>query len=235
MHSIRCSSASPAWWNANVASPARRHELRTPIAASPGPGPGHAGRHRRCAAGTAPEGTPAGCDRATRLVEQLLTLSRLEADGSAPHGQVDLGQPGAPRGGGTGAGQPAQAAGAGAGRGGRAAWSRATERCWPCWRATWSTTRSATPGGRADRGFGGARPPGHRACVEDRPWPGGPEHIAPWASAPFRVTGTEGTGGLGWSIMRRIAAAHGASLQAEASGRLGGLLARVVFAPAAPH
>jgi two-component system sensor histidine kinase QseC len=79
-------------------------------------------------------------------------------------------------------------------------------------------------------------PRGISLCVEDS-GPGlAAEHIARLGQRFFRVTGTEGTGsGLGWSIMRRIAAAHGASLQAEASGRLGGLLARVVFAPAAPH
>ncbi|MDL2337217.1 MAG: ATP-binding protein, partial [Pseudomonadota bacterium] len=66
------------------------HELRTPIAAiraqaQVAQGETDDGRRRH-----ALEATLEGCDRATRLVEQLLTLSRLEA-GAAPVGQpVDL-------------------------------------------------------------------------------------------------------------------------------------------------
>ncbi len=59
------------------------HELRTPIAAiraqaqvAQGAGSDHAQRER------ALQATLAGCDRASRLVDQLLTLARLEADPS---------------------------------------------------------------------------------------------------------------------------------------------------------
>ena len=62
-----------------------------------------------------------------------------------------------------------------------------------------------------------------------------PQDLARLGQRFFRVTGSEAAGsGLGWSIAQRIAAAHGARVQAQASGRLGGLLARVVFTPAAP-
>ena len=90
------------------------------------------------------QATLEGCDRATRLVEQLLTLSRLEA-GAAPRARAGRpGRAGAPRGGRTGA------AGAGKRQSDRArradsrARCAATRRCWRCWCATWSTTRSAT-------------------------------------------------------------------------------------------
>lgn len=67
------------------------HELRTPIAAirmqaqvAMGETDSELRRH-------ALEGTLAGCDRATRLVEQLLTLSRLEAGANPTSTSVDLG------------------------------------------------------------------------------------------------------------------------------------------------
>jgi two-component system sensor histidine kinase QseC len=67
------------------------HELRTPIAAiraqaqvALGAGDDVAERAH------ALQATLAGCDRATRLVEQLLTLARLEAASAAPAKRVDL-------------------------------------------------------------------------------------------------------------------------------------------------
>jgi two-component system sensor histidine kinase QseC len=51
----------------------------------------------------------------------------------------------------------------------------------------------------------------------------------------FRAEGSAGSGsGLGWSIVQRIAAAHGGEVQARASQRLGGLgvQARLPAAPA---
>lgn len=67
------------------------HELRTPIAAiraqaqaALGAGDDDAARRHALA------GTLAGCDRATRLIEQLLLLSRLEANPHAEPSPVDL-------------------------------------------------------------------------------------------------------------------------------------------------
>lgn len=67
------------------------HELRTPIAgiraqAQVALGAGNDAAQREHAL----QATLAGCDRATRLVEQLLTLARLEAAPDAPAGSVDL-------------------------------------------------------------------------------------------------------------------------------------------------
>ena len=46
----------------------------------------------------------------------------------------------------------------------------------------------------------------------------------------FRVAGSEAPGsGLGWSIVQRIAQAHGARLEATRAPILGGLLARATF------
>ncbi len=67
------------------------HELRTPIAAIRTQAQvamlGGADAQRQHAL----QATLEGCDRATRLVEQLLTLSRLEAGAAAPATLVDLG------------------------------------------------------------------------------------------------------------------------------------------------
>ena len=61
-----------------------------------------------------------------------------------------------------------------------------------------------------------------------------PEHAARLGERFFRVVGTGASGsGLGWSIVRRIAQAHGARVNVAASRDLGGL--RVVIEwPAAP-
>lgn len=66
------------------------HELRTPIAAIRTQAQvawGEADEVRRRAALRA---TLDGCDRATRVVEQLLTLARLDAETELPRGPVDL-------------------------------------------------------------------------------------------------------------------------------------------------
>ncbi|MEP7295575.1 MAG: ATP-binding protein [Burkholderiales bacterium] len=68
------------------------HELRTPIAAIRAQaqvalGESDDGQRRH-----ALQATLSGCDRATRLVDQLLTLARLEASASTPLADVDLGE-----------------------------------------------------------------------------------------------------------------------------------------------
>lgn len=67
------------------------HELRTPIAAirAHAQVAMHEADDERRARSL--QGTIDGCDRATRLVEQLLTLSRLEADAMPEEKDVDLG------------------------------------------------------------------------------------------------------------------------------------------------
>jgi two-component system, OmpR family, sensor histidine kinase QseC len=67
------------------------HELRTPIAAIRAQAQVALGATDDAQRRHALAATVAGCDRAARLVEQLLTLSRLEANGSQSLGPVDLG------------------------------------------------------------------------------------------------------------------------------------------------
>jgi two-component system sensor histidine kinase QseC len=67
------------------------HELRTPIAAIRAQAQVALGEDNDDARRHALEATLEGCDRAARLVEQLLTLSRLEADATPSEAPVDLG------------------------------------------------------------------------------------------------------------------------------------------------
>jgi len=66
------------------------HELRTPIAAIRMQAQVALGESDDALRRHALQGTLEGCDRATRLVEQLLTLSRLEAETAPVMGNVDL-------------------------------------------------------------------------------------------------------------------------------------------------
>ena len=120
------------------------HELRTPIAAIRAQAQVALAETGDAARRHALSATLEGCDRATRLVEQLLMLSRLEAGTAPATAAVELGAlvrrvvaevaPQAP---------------AASGRRSRSTPSRparceATPRCWRCWCATSSTTRSVT-------------------------------------------------------------------------------------------
>lgn len=67
------------------------HELRTPIAAIRAQAQVALGEADDARRRHALKNTLAGCDRATRLVEQLLTLSRLEAVAAPAMADVDLG------------------------------------------------------------------------------------------------------------------------------------------------
>jgi two-component system sensor histidine kinase QseC len=66
------------------------HELRTPIAAIRAQAEVALGAGQDAPRRHALQATLQGCDRATHLVEQLLTLSRLEAASAASTGAVDL-------------------------------------------------------------------------------------------------------------------------------------------------
>lgn len=67
------------------------HELRTPIAATRMQAQVALGETDEAARRHALEATIAGCDRANRLVEQLLTLSRLDANAGPPATRLNLG------------------------------------------------------------------------------------------------------------------------------------------------
>jgi two-component system sensor histidine kinase QseC len=66
------------------------HELRTPLAALRTQAQVARGAFDEAARQHALDGVLEGCDRATRLVDQLLTLARLEPEAARPAGQCEL-------------------------------------------------------------------------------------------------------------------------------------------------
>ena len=66
------------------------HELRTPLAALKTQAQVAKGASDDAARQHALDGVIEGCDRASRLVDQLLTLARLEPDAARPAGQCEL-------------------------------------------------------------------------------------------------------------------------------------------------
>jgi two-component system, OmpR family, sensor histidine kinase QseC len=181
--------------------------------------------------------TLAGCDRATRLVEQLLTLSRLEA-GAPLHTQaLDLAV--------LARGVVADAAPAALARRQsidlRAADGSATVQGDPTLLGVLvrnlvdNAVRHSPPGAQVhvavERPDGG----GARLVVEDS-GPGlSDADRARLGERFFRPAGTEAPGsGLGWSIVRRLAQAHGARLAVSCSQRLSGLRVEVSWDPPMP-
>jgi two-component system sensor histidine kinase QseC len=206
------------------------HELRTPIAAIRAQAQVALGAGDEAQRRHALEATLAGCDRATRLVEQLLTLARLEAEGAVLRDCVDLGQ--------VVQRVVAELAPASLQKQQVLEFDAA-----PACRVSGDETllavlarnlvdnaiRYSPPGARiAVRVEGGSNE--IALSVEDS-GPGLPaEDLGRLGQRFFRVTGTEAPGsGLGWSIVQRIAAAHGARAQAQRSPGLGGLAVRLEF------
>ncbi len=205
------------------------HELRTPIA-----GIRAQAQVALAAAGTgqrqhALQRTLEGCDRAAHLIDQLLILSRLDADSSAPQCEVEL--VGLVR---TVAAELAPEAL----RRGQVLELDAQTPCVvngdPTLLAVLARNlidnalRYSGPGARIKVGVQGAG--GAILSVEDS-GPGVAEadhgHLG---ERFFRVPGSAVAGsGLGLPIVRRIAGVHAAELQLERSASLGGLGARVVF------
>lgn len=231
------------------------HELRTPIAAI------RAQAQVALAAGEeaprrhALESVLLGCERATRLVAQLLTLSRLEASDAPALQPLALDE--------LARQVLADAAPAALDRG-QELWLEAPPGCRvraeptlaavllrnlvdnairyspPGARVRVRLARAGTDaGGEAREGTGpeaGTPSPGPadapaagvRLWVEDS-GPGLDEaQRARLGERFFRVLGSGASGsGLGWSIVRRIAAAHGARVKVERSRELGGLAVQV--------
>lgn len=207
------------------------HELRTPIAAiraqaqvALGAGSDDAARAQALGA------TLAGCDRATRLVEQLLTLARLEASAQAQAQPVDLAA--------VAREVLAEMAGAALARG-QSIELDATG-SWP--------VRGSAPllavllRNLADNAlrYGGegvrvvvalAREAGRVVLRVEDTGPGmSDEERSHLGERFYRVLGTVAPGsGLGWSIVGRIAAVHGARIETARSTALGGLAVRVRF------
>lgn len=213
------------------------HELRTPIAAIRTQAQVALGESGDAERRHALLATLEGCDRATRLVEQLLTLSRLETGEAPPAGIVDL----------------AALARRTAADLAPKAIARQQDLALEV-----HTADAAPVSLRGDDTLTGVlvrnlldnalrySPEGARIRV-------GVAHVSGRAqlivedSGPgletadrqrlgerfFRVLGTQASGsGLGWSIVRRIAQVHGASLAIDRSPTLGGLRVTVAW-PAA--
>jgi two-component system, OmpR family, sensor histidine kinase QseC len=205
------------------------HELRTPIAAIRAQAQVAWAASDDATRRHALEATVQGCDRASRLVDQLLTLSR--ADAERPQASsVDLG------------GLARQEAAEIAPR--ALARHQSLELQVP---VACSVPGHATLLGVLVRNLldNAVRysPAGARVLVEVEQHDGrvrlsvedsGPgldeSHLARLGERFFRVTGNEASGsGLGWSIVRRIAALHGAEVHARPSARLGGLAVDVIL------
>jgi len=208
------------------------HELRTPIAAIRTQAQVALAEADDARRRHALQGTLAGCDRATRLVEQLLTLARLEASDAPALHDMDLGA--------LVRGVLADAAPAALARA-QALELDAAPGCVVAGEPTLlavlarnlvdNAMRYSPRGARI--AVRAARDAGGRVALEvDDSGPGlAQPEIDRLGERFFRIAGTEASGsGLGWSIARRIAAVHGATLDAQRSQRLGGLAVRVRFA-----
>jgi len=211
------------------------HELRTPIAAirtqaqvALGAGTDHAQRNH------ALNYTLAGCDRATHLVEQLLTLSRLESSSAAaPGGLVDVSA-------------VAQRVAADLAL---TALERAQELELDApahaYIAADDMLTSVLVRNLLDNALryspDAARVYLAISCNDqhvtlqiDDSGPGLPDaDMARLGERFYRVLGTGQTGsGLGWSIIRRIADVYAAQVDVQRSARLGGLCVKVRWATA---
>ena len=207
------------------------HELRTPIAAiraqaqvAQGAGGDEAGRQHALAA------TLAACDRATRLVEQLLTLARLESLADGPGDTVDLSH--------VTRDVLAELAPAALARG--QAIELEADAAVPV-RGS-ATLLSVLVRNLADNALRYS-PDGARVVVSVSRREGKPVLAVEDGGSGlsdtqqqrlgerfFRVLGNAAPGsGLGWSIVRRIAAVHRAQVETARSDALGGLAVRVRF------
>lgn len=207
------------------------HELRTPIAgiraqAQVALGAGNDSTQREHAL----RSTLAGCDRATRLVEQLLTLARLEAAPTAALSAVDLSQ---------------AARRVGADLAGAALTRHQTIELIAdvgcvvtgddiligvLLRNLIDNAMRYSPDGARIQVLVQAHARQVMLCVEDS-GPGMTEsELARLGERFFRVLGNAQPGsGLGWSIVRRIAHVYGATLRVGRSTALGGLAVTVLW------
>ncbi len=200
------------------------HELRTPIAAIRTQAQVALAETEDTARRHALQATLAGCDRATRLVEQLLTLSRVEAGETPAQAKLDLSA--------LVRQQVAELAPRALDRD-QAIELQADALHTVLGDATLlavlvrnlvdNALRYSPAGAQVQVSVQrlGERV---RLQVEDS-GPGlPPEALARLGERFYRVLGTGQDGsGLGWSIVRRIAAVHGARVQAARSAALGGL------------
>ena len=206
------------------------HELRTPIAAIRTQAQVALAEVDSAARTHALRATLAGCDRATRLVDQLLTLSRLEAGAQPATLPVDLGALAqrvvadlAPR-----AIDQGQALGLDAAPGCLVQGSDAL--LGVLLRNLVDNALRYSPAG-AEARVVVRRAQGQVQLQVDDSGPGLAEaDLARLGERFFRVLGSGQDGsGLGWSIVRRIAAAQGATVVVGRSAALGGLAVTVAW------
>ncbi len=204
------------------------HELRTPIAAIRMQAQVALGETDEALRRHALQGTLDGCDRATRLVEQLLTLSRLEADAMPDMAAVDL------------RALTQQVVGEAAPKAFGKNQTLEFEGAEPCSIPGNETLLAVLVRNLVDNAVRYSPPSAKiKVTVQRR---GGRVVMSVQDSGPglaevdrerlgerfFRVPGSPESGsGLGWSIVRRIAAVHRLALQVESSAELGGLAVRV--------
>ncbi len=204
------------------------HELRTPIAAIRAQAQVALREADAAARRGALERTLAGCDRASRLVDQLLTLARLDAAAVEPGARADLAAlmrqvladlvPAA-----LAKGQeieldaPDHASVAG----------DETLLAVLARNLVDNAIRYSPPGARI-----AVRVDGSLLTVEDS-GPGLPEADRQRLGERFfRLPGSgEDGSGLGWSIVQRIAAVHALAIEVGPSAALGGLAVRVAWPP----
>ena len=210
------------------------HELRTPIAAIRTQAQVALAESDDALRLHALQATLQGCDRATRLVEQLLTLSRLEAGEAPALASVDLsalvrsvvGEL-APK-----ALDKQQSIDLDAEQAhpmlGQSTLLAVLARNLVDNAIRYSPTGASVHVAVADQDGT------VRLTVEDS-GPGlGEADLQRLGERFFRVVGSGQNGsGLGWSIVRRVAQVHGAKLNAHRSARLGGLAVEVVWPPTA--
>ncbi len=204
------------------------HELRTPIAAIRVQAQVALGEADQQLRRHALENTLEGCDRATRLVEQLLTLSRLEAVEAPALAAVDF----------TALTRHvvAELAHRALGKNQTLEFDAGPS----CSIAGDETLLTVLVRNLVDNAIRYS-PPSARILISVRQLAGqlilrvedsGPglteSERSRLGERFFRVTGSSESGsGLGWSIVRRIAAVHGLTLQVERSPQLGGLAVQV--------
>ncbi len=220
------------------------HELRTPIAAIRAQAQVALGEADAALRRHALQATLAGCDRATRVVEQLLTLARLEAaeaGSGAPATAaalaalpVDLAPLArrvvaelAPQALAKGQALELLAEGAHPVRGDATLLAVLL-------RNLVDNAVRYSPQGASVRVALARQPDGGSALVVEDSGPGlGEAELQRLGERFFRVTGTgEAGSGLGWSIVRRIAAVQQARLAVQRSAALGGLCVQLAW-PAA--
>lgn len=206
------------------------HELRTPIAAIRAQAQVALGAAADDERRHALQATLQGCDRATRLVEQLLTLSRLES--GAEHALVDVDLAALAR------QVVADAAPFALGKqqnigvdAGEACIVRGDDTLLAVMvrNLVDNAIRYSPAGASVKLAVSDAR--GHvRLTLEDSGPGMSAEHLARIGERFFRVVGSAQDGsGLGWSITRRIAAVHRAAVRVARSESLGGLAVQVEF------